>query len=145
MLNCLLRSHRLLISQSRNKKLSTHFLFKNRNYLMCLPTKLTALSWSKTTFFCCLFTKTVNIAVKIQRKVKHEAGRGMIPHADKSTACGSLYLNEPLLHWALLYRNVMGSKHLEPNRPPPRLPVLQILQWEEDLKALPCRWFKDPT
>lgn len=81
MLNCLLGSYKLSVSQSCNKKLITCFLLKNNKYLIYLPIKLTPLSGFKT-FFC--NTETVNIAVKIHRKTKHEVGRGILPHTDKS-------------------------------------------------------------
>lgn len=74
------------------------------------------------------------------------AERWMLPCANKSTACSSPQLDkEPLHCWALLERNTRGSKHLESNWALlQRLPVLQALH-QEDLKAPPCRWFKDTT
>lgn len=44
---------------------------------MHLPIELTALSCSMTTFSLVIFIEIVNIAVKIQWKITHEAGRGL--------------------------------------------------------------------
>lgn len=114
MLNCLFHSHSLQVCEPFNKKMTTHFLFSNKQYWMHLPTELTALSCSMTTFSLVIFIEIVNIAVKIQWKINHEAGRGwMLPHANRSTACSLPQLNkEPLQCWALLERD---SKHLESN------------------------------